>query len=445
MAPIHSRDSRTRRWLGAVALLLAAAVAAPDGAAAPARASQLLGKVAQDARGKDVGELRDLVIDTSDGRIAQAVLSVGAYVGGGTEKLVAIPLPSPQLRLDGERLVVTAARAELAAMAGFTSAEWPDPNLDQPAGTLRYRRASAMIDAPLKDRAGKVAGVVKDLMVSLDEARLDNVVVEFDPAWHEKRGWIALPRTSVAYGGQDLVANFDPDDMRTPAEAEAARQRAEQARAQAAAAAASVDRDERASRVIGRKVVDAQGAALGEVRDLVADTRNGRLTHLVVALDAARLAALPLPLPDATRQGDQLVVDRAQLAALPTFAPDRWPDWNAQQKGQPVRRVTALLDTRLADAEGDAVGVLRDIVVNLGGARVRYAVAEFDPTWVQPGKLAAVPLRGVAPGARDPDDLRMRVGLHQLQGAMIFDQGGWPDLNNPAFRAAMDRYLAATR
>jgi sporulation protein YlmC with PRC-barrel domain len=439
---------RARRWMPALALGMAlAAGGAHAQGAAPARASQLIGKLVHDAAGKEIGELRDLVVDTGDGRVAYAVLSIGGYLRLGREHLVAYPLPASEVRVAGERLVVGADRARLQELPGFDAGSWPDFDAGQAgAGGPRLRRATGMIDADLMDRAGKDVGDVKDLLVAIEEGQLRAIVVEFDPSWYEKPGWVALPPQSIAHKGGELVANFEPDDMRTPAEAEAARKRAEEERARAAAAAASTNRDVRASRVLGSKVVDGEGRGIGEVEDLVIDVAGGRVAYLVLAVGGFlgvgdRLVAYPMPSKDVTRDGDRLAlaVDRQAIEAMQGFASDRWPDLNSGQKGKRLRRATELLDTKLADARGKDVGHLRDIVVNLGSATVHYAVAEFDPNWVQAGKVVAVPLRGVRRG--DDDDLRMQAELNRLQGAMIFDKDRWPDINDPQYLGYVDRYL----
>jgi hypothetical protein len=88
----------------------------------------------------------------------------------------------------------------------------------------------------------------------------------------------------------------------------------------------------------------------------------------------------------------------------------------------------------LVDARGKDVGRVRDLVVNLGSAKVHYAVAEFDGAWVSPGHLVTVRL--------PKDD--GKVELNQLMGAMIFEPKSWPaaDLNNEQYLGNIDKYLA---
>jgi len=389
-----------KRWRLIPMLFVALGAALNAFADAPTlRVTQLFGKPVVDASGAPIGEVDDVVVDTSEGRVAFTVISVGV-------RLVAIPLPSPELSIDAGRVVLAMGRGRLDAM----------PTFDAAAAAPRLRRAREILAADLKDRQGADIGDVKDLVIGLVDGKIASVVVAFDPKWYDKEGWVALPRQSVRHEGRDFVANFNREDMRPASQAQAEQRRADEVRA----AAASVDRDERASQLIGRTLVDAQGRPVGEIADLAVDPRTGRIAHALVAAAGGGLAALPLPAKDLTRNGDRLVL--ASGAAGLTAAS---PDGN-------LRRASGLMKASLADFKGKEVGGVRDLVVNLGAGKVRYAVAEFDPSWVLAGKLVAVKFSSGEP---------MRVELNDLMGAMVFDKGGWPDLNNPQYRANIDHYL----
>ena len=403
------------------ALALAATLAAtPALAQQPVQASQLLGKPVAGSDGRDVGALHDLIIDTREGRIAYAVVIVGM-------KLVAVPLASGAGK---DRLVVNGSLQSLRKEPGFSETTYPDFNANEPEGDakVRFRPLRSMVDADLKDSTGKDVGDVKDFLVTLEDAKVANVVVEFDRTWYDKEGWVALPRQSILHRGEDVIANFEPDHMRPASEAARAQARAEAERKAAEAAARSLDHDVRASGVIGRRVVDAQGAEIGRIEDLLVELGAGRLAYAVVATQGGQ-RVLPLPAQGATGAGDAIAIDRQQLVALP--APDNR-----------FVQASRLLRTDLRDHEGEDVGDVRELVVNLGTGRMRYAVAQFVPTWVAPGKVAAIPMRDVR---EDGGKLVMRSGLHQLQGALIFDDKAWPPLDHPQYRAYMDQYLKNTK
>jgi len=74
--------------------------------------------------GKDIGSIKDIMLDDGSGRIAHAVLSSGGFLGMG-DKLLAIP--SRALTLDTQRkcfvLATTAERVKNAP--GFEKDHWP--------------------------------------------------------------------------------------------------------------------------------------------------------------------------------------------------------------------------------------------------------------------------------------------------------------------------------
>jgi len=401
------------------ALAFASLLALPAQAQQPVQASQLLGKPVAGADGKDVGALHDLIIDTRDGRISHAVVIVGM-------KLVAVPLAAGASK---DRLAVASTLQALRKEPGFSETTYPDFNAAEPEGDakVRYRPLRQMLDADLKDQGGKDVGDVKDFLVTLEDAKVANIVVEFDRTWYDKEGWVALPRQSILHKGDDVIANFVPDNMRPASEVARAKLREEEMRKAAEAAARSLDHEVRATEVLGWKVRDAQGTEIGRIEDLLVDLGSGRLAFAVVAAPGSQ-RVLPLPAAGASRAADGIVIDRQQLVALPA-ADNRH------------RRASQLLKTDLRDHQDEHVGDVRDLIVNLGTARMRYAIAQFVPTWVAPGKLVAIPMREVREAGGRP---AMRSGLHQLQGALIFDAQTWPALDHPQYRAYMDQYLQKT-
>jgi sporulation protein YlmC with PRC-barrel domain len=99
------------------------------------QATAVIGNKVVNPAGEQLGNLKELVIDLEDGRIAYAVLSFGGFMGMG-DKLFAIPwealVPNPQDRtfiLDVEKEVLKEA-------PGFDKDHWPD-NAQYEAGWLR--------------------------------------------------------------------------------------------------------------------------------------------------------------------------------------------------------------------------------------------------------------------------------------------------------------------
>lgn len=79
--------------------------------------------------GEDLGEIEDLMIDLSRGRIAYAVLSFGGFLGLG-DKLFAIPFESLRLDPEEKRFVLDVDKERLEDAPGFDKDHWPE-TLDQ--------------------------------------------------------------------------------------------------------------------------------------------------------------------------------------------------------------------------------------------------------------------------------------------------------------------------
>jgi sporulation protein YlmC with PRC-barrel domain len=214
----------------------------------------------------------------------------------------------------------------------------------------------------------------------------------------------------------------------------------------------SLDKDMRVSQLIGMEVVGRDGNKIGEVEDLVIDTQNGNVVHAILQsdrlLDVDRKMAIPLDRTHGGMRDGKFVLDAAsgEMAEFRRFSSDAWPDWNrstADKAAMRYRRASDLLDADLKDRSGNDVGDVEDIIVNVGSGKVRYGVAEFDPSWFQAGRLVVVPLRDVRAEDRDGTDLVITADREALRDAPSFDRNSWPDLNDNTFRRDLDRYASS--
>lgn len=88
-------------------------------------ASTLSGDDVKNPQGESLGDLKDIMIDVSTGRIAYAVLAFGSVMGMGG-KLFAVPWDA--LTVDGEnkQLLLNVAKDRLKDAPGFDKDHWPD-------------------------------------------------------------------------------------------------------------------------------------------------------------------------------------------------------------------------------------------------------------------------------------------------------------------------------
>ena len=81
-------------------------------------ATGLVGTDVHGPNGQKIGDVYDLVVDPSSGRVAAAVLAVGGFLGIG-EKRVAVPIA--ELKFEGDRLGTDMTRERLQSAPGFAA------------------------------------------------------------------------------------------------------------------------------------------------------------------------------------------------------------------------------------------------------------------------------------------------------------------------------------
>lgn len=74
--------------------------------------------------GENLGELEELMLDLSNGRVAYAVLSFGGFLGLG-DKLFAIPWKAFSIDQNHERVVLNVDKDVLDDAPGFDKDDWP--------------------------------------------------------------------------------------------------------------------------------------------------------------------------------------------------------------------------------------------------------------------------------------------------------------------------------
>ena len=98
------------------------------------QASTVIGNKVVNPTGEQLGNVKELVIDLEDGRIAYAVLSVGGFLGLG-DKLFAIPWEALMLNAKENTFILDVDKEVLQEAPGFDKDHWPD-NAQYEAGWL---------------------------------------------------------------------------------------------------------------------------------------------------------------------------------------------------------------------------------------------------------------------------------------------------------------------
>lgn len=88
-------------------------------------ASTLSGDKVRNTQGEDLGDIKDLMIDTREGAVRYAVVSYGGWLGMGN-KLFAVPWTAFRLDTEHHCLVLDVPKERLKNAPGFDKDNWPD-------------------------------------------------------------------------------------------------------------------------------------------------------------------------------------------------------------------------------------------------------------------------------------------------------------------------------
>jgi sporulation protein YlmC with PRC-barrel domain len=281
----------------------AATAQAPAGAQAvrDMRMSELIGMDVRNARGENLGDVQDVVVDTENGRVSYVVVGIGGFLGIG-EKLSAFPMGAFKVAQAGTR-----GDPVSAGRAGTT-----DRSPGNPLDNDGVRGDKGPIGS---DRAGAGSGTSASRMLPGRGTGGMHLVLDADPE--------RLKR----------APNFDRDQW---PDWNDAKYRGEVDRAAGATGAAKVGRLLRGSQLADADIRDGRNANVGEVEDLVVDVRTGMVRYAVVDFDQAwtpddKLVAVPIKALRPAGDKGELVFsgERSQLQRAPSFDKGKWPDLNA--------------------------------------------------------------------------------------------------------------------
>ncbi len=90
----------------------------------PVKASSIIGTKVVNPKAENLGDIKEIVIDPSTGRVAYVVVSFGGFLSMG-EKLFAIPFGSFEYNLANNEYVLHVPKERLEAAPGFDPEHWP--------------------------------------------------------------------------------------------------------------------------------------------------------------------------------------------------------------------------------------------------------------------------------------------------------------------------------
>lgn len=239
----------------------------------------------------------------------------------------------------------------------------------------------------------------------------------------------------------------------------------------------------KASNLIGCAITNPKNESLGEIQDIVLDSRNQRVAYVVVAFGGTlgfgeKYFAMPWRLIEIVQRSSDdlpratLGLDLATLKAAPGFDKANWPDmanpsWasqvdqyygdrkegtvpagSAEPKGsakdgtsgaaQPPasaafvhRRFSQILGTRVTDARRNRIADVEDLVVGVESARIEGMLLSFGGVLGIGESVALVPVE-----AMTYDAAKLVYVLpcsSERLSAMALKDGKWPVLGNDAW------------
>ena len=88
-------------------------------------ADTLIGNDVYNRAEEDLGDIKEIMLDMSTGKVAYAVLSFGSFLGLG-EKLFAVPWSALTLDTVNKRFILDIDKSRLENAPGFDKDDWPD-------------------------------------------------------------------------------------------------------------------------------------------------------------------------------------------------------------------------------------------------------------------------------------------------------------------------------
>lgn len=157
------------------------------------------------------------------------------------------------------------------------------------------------------------------------------------------------------------------------------------------------------------------------------------LKQKLTCVALASAFGLAASMPSFAQQGASTTTDkRANQTASQASA-------DAKQSGRDVR-ASKVIGKGVENAEGENLGEIKDLIVDLGSQRVHYAVMASGGALGLGEKLFAYPMSAFKSQA-DGDKLVLNIDKDRLKDAPGFDKDKWPDWSDNRYRGEVDRYF----
>ena len=217
----------------------------------PVRASKLIGMDVANHQDKSLGEIKDIVLDSTGQSIGYAVVAYGGFLGMG-DKLFAIPYNSLEYSsVEDSRIYLGIDEQSLKNAPGFNKDQWPDKadsaayfkqadqyydrnTMAQPAGArmeagkvvgtpvpitegLNWnRRLSSLIGSSVLSPTGESLGEIKDVIIDWRSCKVQYNVLSFGGVMGFGDKLFAVPTTAFKSksDAKELVLAIDQQQLK---------------------------------------------------------------------------------------------------------------------------------------------------------------------------------------------------------------------------------------
>ncbi len=262
------------------------------------RASKVIGMNVYTSAAKEVGDIKDVVLDGNTRKVSYAVVSYGGIMGIG-DKLFAVPWQALQHRgTEPDKLFINLTEEQMKAAPGFDEKNWPnmaDENLrkqiDKHYGVDDAAHDAAGKAGAAMDKAGdKMADVARNAGDAVKGG--DREITE---------------KTTVTKETMKGDTNLTKDGLLWT---------------------------RKISQIMGADVTNEKDENLGDVEDLVLDAKSGKVMYAVLSFGGVlgigdKLFAIPMDSLMTKADDMKLVlnVDKQMLKDAPGFNKEKWPDF----------------------------------------------------------------------------------------------------------------------
>lgn len=98
-----------------------------------------------------------------------------------------------------------------------------------------------------------------------------------------------------------------------------------------------------------------------------------------------------------------------------------------------VLSASTIADDKVMNSNGEDLGKVEDLMIDLESGRVAYAVLSFGAGFMHSGKLFAIPMASLSVDQKGKK-LVLNVTRDMLETAEGFDRDHWPDMADADFR-----------